>query len=147
MQVPYAELAKLGGSCREYTLLRDDTSSQVKGWIRGNTKTGIVLDAAVSYHLDRHGVEIMIIPLFGDGTLSWVRIVTEMSEETHIEDIGESTVKPVAMARPKQTPSSMLFSTTVSVPYHERKWIDVEPGRFNKSCLEVSKLMIRFAAT
>ena len=40
----------------------------------------------------------MINCLFGDGTRSWVRIVngrnkfvTEMSEETHIEDIGEST--------------------------------------------------------
>ena len=37
----------------------------------------------------------------------------------------------------------MLSSTTVPVPYHERKWIDVEPGRFDNGCLEVSKLMIR----
>ena len=37
----------------------------------------------------------------------------------------------------------MLSSTTVPVSYHERKWIDVEPGRFVKSCLKVSKLMIR----
>ena len=29
-----------------------------------------------------------------------------------------------------------------AVPYHERKWIDVEPGRFDKSCLAVSNLMI-----
>ena len=31
----------------------------------------------------------------------------------------------------------------MSVQYRERKWIDVEPVRFDKSCLEVSKLMIR----
>ena len=37
----------------------------------------------------------------------------------------------------------MLSSTTIPVPYDERKWIVVEPGRFDKSCLEVSKLMIR----
>ena len=74
-------------------------------------KIGPVLNVAVSYHQGRHGVEIMINCLFGDGTRSWVRIVnrinkyvTEMSEETHIEYIGESTVKPVAKARPKQTP-------------------------------------------
>ena len=66
-----------------------------------------------------------------------------MSEETRIEDIGESTGKLVAKARPKQTPSSMFSSTTIQVPYHQRKWIDVEPGRFDKSCPEVSKLMIR----
>ena len=70
----------------------------MKGWIRGNTKIGPVLDVAVSYHRGRYGVQIMINCLFGDGTRSWVRIVngrnkyvTEMSEETHIEDIGEST--------------------------------------------------------
>ena len=92
----------------------------------------------------------MIGSPFGDNTRSWVRIVngmnkyvTEMSEETHIEYIGESAGKPVAKARPKQTPSSMLSSTTVPVPYHERKWIDVEPGRSERGCLEVSKLMIR----
>ena len=31
------ELDRLQGSCREYTLPRSDQSSQVKGWIRGNT--------------------------------------------------------------------------------------------------------------
>ena len=35
-----AELAKLSGSCREYTLHRDDQLSIVEGWIRGNTKIG-----------------------------------------------------------------------------------------------------------
>ena len=65
-----AELDKLKGSCREYTLPRRDTSSQVKGWIRGNTKIGPVLDVAVSHHQGRYGVS-----LFGDGTRSWVRIV------------------------------------------------------------------------
>ena len=60
---------------------------------------------AVSYHQGRYGVEIMINSLFGDGTRSWVTIVngrnkcvTEMSEETHIEDIREKTEKPVAKA-------------------------------------------------
>ena len=70
----------------------------------------------------------MIESLFGDGTRSWVRIVNwinkhipDMSEETHIEDMRESTGKPVAKARPKRTPSSMLSSTTFPVSYHERK--------------------------
>ena len=54
------ELDRLKGSCREYTLSRSDKSSQVKGWIRGNTKIGVVPDIAVSYHQGRNGVEIMI---------------------------------------------------------------------------------------
>ena len=56
------QLDRLNGSCREHTLPRSDQSSQVKGWIRGNTKIGPVLDVAVSYHQDRYGVEIMINP-------------------------------------------------------------------------------------
>ena len=73
-----AELDKLKGSCREYTLPRSDKSS-------------------VTYHQGRCGVEIMINSPFGDGTRSWVGIVnginkyvTEMSEETHIENIGKT---------------------------------------------------------
>ena len=41
---------KLGGSCREYTLLRDNAASKVKGWIRGNTNIGPALVVAVSHH-------------------------------------------------------------------------------------------------
>ena len=50
----------LKGSCREYTLSRSDQSSQVKGWIRGNTKIGPVLNVKVCYHQGRYGVEIRI---------------------------------------------------------------------------------------
>ena len=75
-----AELDKLKGSCREYTLRRCDKSSQVRGWIRGNTKIGPVLDVAVSYHQGRYGVQIMINSLFGDGTRSWVRIVNGINK-------------------------------------------------------------------
>ena len=92
----------------------------------------------------------MIESLFGDKTCSWVRIVnginkyvTETLEETHAENIGEkSTGKLVAKAGPRQT-SNLTFSL-VSVPYHERKWIDMEPGTVDRNCLEVSKLMIRY---
>ena len=33
-------------ACREYTLPRDDETSEPKGWIRGNTKIGPVLEVA-----------------------------------------------------------------------------------------------------
>ena len=54
-----AELDKLGGSCREYTLPRDNAASEAKGWIRGNTKIGPTLEVSVS-HQDCYGIEIMI---------------------------------------------------------------------------------------
>ena len=93
----------------------------------------------------------MINPLFGDGTRSWVMIVNGINkyvndggnQENHIDDIGHSTGKPVAEARPKQTSMPTTSSPTVTLPYHLREWIDVEPGKYDKSCFEVSKKMIR----
>ena len=107
------QLDRLKGSCREYTLPRSDQSSQVKGWIRGHTKIGPVLDVMVCYHQGRYGFEIKIESLSGDKISSWVRIVnginkyvTETSEEIHVESVGKKgTGKPVAKARPRQTSS------------------------------------------
>ena len=68
--------------------------------------------------------------------------MTETSEEIHVASVGEkSTGKLGAKVRPRQT--SNLTLSPVSVPHRERKWTDVEPGKFDESCLEVSKLMFR----
>ena len=50
------QLDRLNASCREYILLRCDQSSQAKGWIRGNTKIGPVLDVTVWYHQGRYNI-------------------------------------------------------------------------------------------
>ena len=47
-------------TCREYTLLRHDQSSQPKGWIQGNTRIGPVLEVTTSYMYGKHGIEIRI---------------------------------------------------------------------------------------
>ena len=36
-------------ACREYTLPRDDTTSQTKGWIQGNMRIGPVLEVTTSF--------------------------------------------------------------------------------------------------
>ena len=61
-------------ACREYTLPREDGSSQPRGWIQGNTKIGPVLEVTTSCLHGKHGVEIRIWSLSGDNTHSWVRI-------------------------------------------------------------------------
>ena len=38
-------------ACREYTLPRDDESSQPRGWIQGNTRIGLVLDLHDQLHV------------------------------------------------------------------------------------------------
>ena len=60
--------------CREYTLPRDENSSDPKGWIRGNTKSGPVLEVTTSYLQGIYGVEIRIGSVKGDNSHSWVRI-------------------------------------------------------------------------
>ena len=47
-------------ACREYTLPRNDASSQPKGWIQENTKIGTVLEVTTSCQYGKHGVEIRI---------------------------------------------------------------------------------------
>ena len=47
-------------ACREYTLPRDEDSSEPKGWIRVNTKIGPVLEVTTRYLQGKYGVEIRI---------------------------------------------------------------------------------------
>ena len=61
-------------ACREYTLPREDGSSQPRGWIQGNTKIAPVLEVTTSCLYGKHGVEIRIWSLSEDNTHSWVRI-------------------------------------------------------------------------
>ena len=106
------------GSCREYTLPRSDKSSRVRGWTRGNTKIGPVLDVKVCYHQGRYGVEIMIESVFRDPTVSWVRIVngtnkhvTETSEEILVASVeNRGTGNPVAKAKPHFNVDSCVHS-------------------------------------
>ena len=47
-------------ACREYTLPKDETSSERENWLRGNTKIGPVLEVTTSYLQGKYGVEIRI---------------------------------------------------------------------------------------
>ena len=47
-------------TCRECTLQRDEKSTDPKGWIRGNTKIGPVLEVTTSYLQGKYVVEIRI---------------------------------------------------------------------------------------
>ena len=47
-------------TCREYTLPRDEESTDPKGWIRGNTKIGPVLEVTTSYLQGKYGLEMRV---------------------------------------------------------------------------------------
>ena len=61
-------------ACREYTLPRDEDTSEPNGWIRVNTKFGPVLEVATCCLQGKYGVEIRIKSVNKDNSHSWVRI-------------------------------------------------------------------------
>ena len=130
-------------ACREYTLPRDEKSSDPKGWTRGNTKIGPVLEVTTSYLQGKHGVEIRIESINKDNSHSWVRIshglnklVTDLSNnkenddneqetsEMHFEECALKTnvlafaSRSKSKAKPqRRTPAS---SSTRTVPIREK---------------------------
>ena len=147
-------------TCREYTLARDEKSSDRKGWIRGNTKIGRVLEVTTRLQ-GKYGVEIRIESVNKDNSHSWVRIshglnklVTDLSnnedddneQETSEMKFEEFALKTnvlafasrsKAKAKPRRRTSAC--SSTTSVPICERSWTDVEPGTYSHITYPVSK--------
>ena len=83
-------------TCREYTLPRDEKSSDPKCWIRGNTKNGPVLEVTTSYLQGKNGVEIRIESVNKDNSHSWVKIshglnklVTDLIDEEYDDNEQE----------------------------------------------------------
>ena len=108
-------------ACREYTLPRDDGSSQPRGWIQGNTKIGPVLEITTSYLYGKHGIGI--------------RIWSLRKDKSHSCFAARSKAKAKPQRRePVDVPSI--------IPMNERKWIDIEPGESSFSAYEISKKVI-----
>ena len=85
-------------TCREYTLPRDEKSSDPKGWIRGNTKIVPVLEVTTSYLQGKYGVEIRIESVNKDNSHSWVRtshglnkVVTHLSNKEDDDNEQETS--------------------------------------------------------
>ena len=147
-------------ACREYTLPRDEETSEPKGWIRGNTKIGPVLEVTTCCLQGQYGVEIRIMSLSEDNSHSWVRnfhglnkLVTILnSNEQETSDMqfeeyalrlnaGDFASRSKAKAKPQRRDSAS--SSTGTFPIGERTWTDVEPVEYSISDNEVSKKLIR----
>ena len=149
-------------ACREYTLPRDEKSSDPKGWIRRNTKIGPVLEVTTSYLQGKLGVEIRIESVNKYNYHSWVRIshglnklVTDLSNHKE-DDINEQETSKMqfedfalktnvlafasrskAKAKPRRRTS--VCSSTRTVPICERSWTDIEPENHSSIAYPVSK--------
>ena len=144
-------------ACREYTLLRDDESSQPIGWIQGNTRIGPVLEITTGYLHGKHGIEIRIWSLSQDISHSWVRISygtnkfvvdsnynnTEVPANLPEEQASQSSVKVIAArSKAKSKPKRETVELPSTIPTNERKWIDIESSEPSLSAYEVSKKVI-----
>ena len=147
-------------ACREYTLPRDEETSEPKGWIRGNTKIGPVLEVTTCCLHGKYGVEIRIMSLSEDNSHSWVRIsrglnklVTNLNnneQETSEVQFEEYALRLIASdfasrskAKAKPQRREPDGSSRRTIPLGERIWTDVEPGECSISDYEVSKKLIR----
>ena len=148
----------LSVACREYTLPRDDESSQPRGWIQGNTKIGPVLEVTTSCLHGKHGIEIRIRSVSQDNSQSWVSISygtnnfvidsnhnnTEIHADPHEEQESQSSVKVIAArSKAKAKPQKREPVDVPSIiPMNERKWIDIDPSEPSFAAYEDSKKVI-----
>ena len=148
-------------ACREYTLPRDEKSTDPKVGFEGTPKLGPVLEVTTSYLQGKYGVEIRIESVNKDNSHSWVRIshglnklVKDLSnkengdneQETSEMQFGDYALKTSvlafssrskAKARPRRRTSAC--SSTITLPVCERSWPDIEPGTYSNIAFPVSK--------
>ena len=147
--------------CREYTLPRDEDSCEPKGWIRGNTKIGPVLEITTSYLQGKYGVEIRFKSLNKDNSHSWVRIshglnklvtnlnnkdqdnneqeTSEMQFEEYALNLNASDFANRSKAKAKPQRRDSASPSTRTIPIGERTWTDIEPQDYSLIDYPVSK--------
>ena len=144
-------------ACREYTLPRDDEASQPKGWIRGNTRIGPVLEVTTSFQHVKYGIEVRIESVNKDNSHSSVRIsygtvryVNDyIKHDTEIfadpqeeEDVPTSSGVAAARSKAKAKPQPRESTGTTTIPLSERVWIDIEPSKQDLESYNLSKKVI-----
>ena len=144
-------------ACREYTLPRDDPASEPKGWIRGNTRIGPILEVTTSFQHFKFGVEVRIQSVNEDNSQSWVRIsygtiryvnnytkYNTQSLASPQEEEAEPASSEVIAARSKAKakPQPRESSGTTTIPCSERIWIDIVPSKQDFDSHNLSKKVI-----
>ena len=157
-------------ACREYILPRDENLSEPKGWIRGNTMIGPVLEVGpvlvvtTCYLQGKYVVEIRIESINKDHFHSWVRIshglnklVTDLNNKEHDDNEQETSEmqfedyalksnvlafasRSKAKAKPQRRTSACSSTRTVLIC--ERFWTDIEPQDYSPTDFPVSEKLI-----
>ena len=140
-------------ACREYTLPRDESLSEPKGWIRGNTKIGPLLEVTTCCLQGKYGVEIRIESMNKDHSHSWVRIshglnkvVTNLNDNEQETSVRRLCVKIECMCfcepiKGQSETTKTYFCQLIhkNYTYWERTWTDIEPQDYSLTDYSVSK--------
>ena len=95
-------------ACREYTFPRDEETSEPKGWIRGNTKIGPVLEVTTCCLQGEYGVEIRIKSMIWK---TWPKRLSAWAWD------GKKRVLPLLLGRSRSTNLVMLLRLSATVAY------------------------------
>ena len=144
-------------ACREYTRPRDDPASKPKGWIKGNTRIGPILEVTTSFQHFKYGVEVRIQSVKDDNSQSWVRIsfgtvryvnnyikydTQNLAGPQEEEDVPASSEVVAARSKAKAKPQPRESTGTTTIPLNERIWIDIEPSKQDLESYNLSKKVI-----
>ena len=151
-------------ACREYTLPRDERLTQPKGWIRGNTTIGPVLEVTTCCLQGKNGMEIRIESVTKDNSHSWGQNFSWLEKFGHkLEKPGprrqragnlRNAVRRQCVkiectcfcgpSKARAKPQRRIFasSSTKTVPIGERTWTYIEPQDYSPNDYPVSKQLI-----
>ena len=83
---------------------RHQEGTRINGWIQRNVRFGPVSDIKVRTRFGRCSIEVQVLSLFKDQTVSWIRIVNGIDkfvrEAMPIQEEEKAAVKPAAEAKP-----------------------------------------------
>ena len=118
------------------------------------------MEVTTSFQNFKYGIEIRIWFVNQDNSQSWVRIShglnkyvvdsnqdnTEIPADPQEDQVPQTSIKVVAArskakAKPQQREP---VGTTVTIPMHERRWINIESSEQNLAAYDLSKSLIFF---
>ena len=131
-------------ACREYTLQSDENLSEPKGWIRGNTMIGPVLEVTTCCLLGKYGVEFRILnKLVTDSSNNKdndnEQETSEMQFEEYALKLNARAFAKRSKAKTKPRRRTSASSSTKTIPIEERTWTNIEPQDYSPIGYPVSK--------
>ena len=148
-------------ACLEYSVPRNEKSTDPKDWFRGNTTIGPVLEVTTCCLQCKYGVEIRIESMNKDHSHSWVRIshglnklVTDLNNkedddneqetfEMQFEDCALKSNARAFASRSKATANPQRrISANSSTKTLPRTWTDIEPQDYSPTDYSVSRKLI-----